>query len=126
MSAGLHPTAAQICETAGISRRMFFLAAKVQREACPELWLMVRDGRASMNLAVSLVDLFPSHKDQRTVLREFETLSVRERLPFAKRVAALMKSRPVSVTGSPLQRTTSNPLLTEAKPSGFDEGGFQK
>jgi hypothetical protein len=117
-------TVSQLCETSGVSRRMFFLAAKVQREACPDLWLMVRDGQATMNLAVSLVDLFPSHDDQRTVLRELETLPVRERLAFAKRVATLMKRGPVSVTGSPLQRTTSNPWQTDAKPSGFDRRDF--
>jgi hypothetical protein len=119
-------TVSQICATSGVSRRMFFLAAKVQREACPDLWLMVRDGQATMNLASSLVDLFPNHDDQHTVLREFETLPVRERLAFAKRVAALMKRGPVSVTGSPLRRTTSNPLQTDAKPSGFDQEGFHK
>jgi hypothetical protein len=108
MSAALHPeavtettrpavqpcTAAQMAAEAGVSRRMIFLGLKVHLEACPELWQMVRDGSATMNLAAALVDMFPNHDDQRTVITEFSTLPVREWLGFARRVAALCETPP--------------------------------
>lgn len=84
-------TAAQLAAEAGVPRRAIFQALKVRRKGCPELFDMVRDGTASLNLAVAMVDLFPSHDDQRVVLAEFATLPQRQWLGFARRVAALMK-----------------------------------
>jgi hypothetical protein len=82
-------TAAQMAAEAGVPRRAIFQGMKVRREGCPELFQMVLEGKASMNLAVALVDMFPSHADQRTVMAEFATLPAREWLGFARRVAAL-------------------------------------
>lgn len=101
MSAALHPqvvtvttrhpcTAAQMAAAAGVSRRMIFLALKVQRAGCEEMHRMLRDGSLSMSLAAVLVDLFPNHDDQRVVLTEFATLPPRQWLGFAQRVSALM------------------------------------
>lgn len=84
-------TAAQMAAEAGVSRRMIFLGLKVHRAGCEEMHRMVRDGPLSMNLAAVMVDLFPSHDNQRVVLAEFATLPPREWLGFARRVAALMK-----------------------------------
>jgi hypothetical protein len=92
---GVHAcTAAQMAAEAGVSRRMIFLGLKVQRAGCAELHRMIRDGSVTMSLAAVLVDLFPNHDDQRTVLAEFATLPARQWLGFARRVAALMKGQP--------------------------------
>jgi hypothetical protein len=84
-------TAAQLAAAAGVSRRMIFLALKVHRDGCAELQAMTIAGRATMNLAAVLVDMFPNHDDQRAVLAELPTLPKREWLGFARRVAALVK-----------------------------------
>jgi len=97
-------TAAQLAAEAGVSRRMIFLGLKVRRAGCEEMHRMIRDGSLSMNLAAVLVDLFPSHDDQRVVLAEFATLRPREWLGFARRVAALMNGE--------------NPRVTEPEPMG--------
>jgi hypothetical protein len=81
--------AAQMAIEAGVSRRMIFLALKVRRLGCEEIHTMLRDGPLSMSLAAVLVDLFPNHDDQRTVIAEFPTLPVREWLGFARRVHEL-------------------------------------
>lgn len=106
-------TIAQVCAAAGISRRMFFMATKVQREACPELWQMVRDGRVTMNLAATLADMFPHADDQRAVIAEFSDLPSRQRLGFARQVAALM------TRGSSPAEPGANPAQTDSEPAGF-------
>lgn len=86
-----HCTADELAAAAGVSRRMIFLALKVQRAGCPEVLQMVRADAMTMNLAAVLVGLFPSHDDQRTVIAEFATLPPRQWLGFAQRVSALTK-----------------------------------
>jgi len=83
-SAGLHLTADQICERAGISRRMYFNAMKVRRNGCDELFSLVRDGTVSMDLAL-LVAQF-NHKSQLLILAEFPDMNPRDRTGFVRRV----------------------------------------
>jgi hypothetical protein len=83
-------TVEQMARQAGVSRRLMFLAIKAHRGGCDELRRAMVDGTVTANLGVVLVDLFPTHDDQRTVLREFRTLPPRQWLDFARRVAALM------------------------------------
>lgn len=85
MSAGLHsPTAKQLCAEAGISRRMFFNALKVQRDGCDELNALVKSGDVSMNLALELSRF--DHAGQRLILAEFPTIKPRDRAGFVHRV----------------------------------------
>jgi AcrR family transcriptional regulator len=85
-SAGLHSmTVADICRAANISRRMFFLARKVQWAGAPELVREVLDGGVSMNLAVEMLQF--DHATQRLILAEFHDIPVRERLSFVRLVA---------------------------------------
>jgi len=83
-SAGLHYTAAQICEMHGVSRRMLFNALKVRRKGCAELQSQVREGIVPMELAL-LVAQF-DHDGQRLILAEFPSMRPRARAGFVKRV----------------------------------------
>ncbi len=117
-SADLHsPTADQICKAAGISRRMFFLAQRVQKAACPELWRQIRDGDVSMNLAAALVE-FGNHDSQRMIMAEWADIPTRERLAFVKAVMeAHLKVHGCTATAE--HDSTGNPAETDAEPSGF-------
>ena len=79
-SADLHPTAQQLCDAAGISRRMFFNALKVQRNGCEELNDLVKSGDVSMNLALAVAGF--DHAGQRLILAEFPTMKPRDRAGF--------------------------------------------
>jgi len=83
-------TVHQMACSAGVSRRLMFLTLKAHRGGCDELRQAMADGRLTASLGAVLVDLFPSHDDQRTLLAEFATLPARQWLAFARRVAALM------------------------------------
>ena len=80
MSAELHPTAQQLCDAAGISRRMFFNALKVRRSGCEELHDLVKSGDVSMNLALAVARF--DHVGQRLILAEFPTIKPRDRAGF--------------------------------------------
>ena len=84
MSAGLHPTAKQLCAVAGISRRMFFNALKVRRNGCDELNDLVKAGNVSMNLALEVARF--DHAGQRLILSEFPTIKPRDRAGFVELV----------------------------------------
>lgn len=86
MSADLHPTAQQICDANGISRRMFFNANKVRRNGCDELNRAVINGDASMNLALEIARF--DHDSQRLIMAEFHDIKPRDRLAFVQRVFA--------------------------------------
>ena len=83
-SADLHPTAQQLCSAAGISRRMFFSAAKVRRNGCNELIDLVQSGDVSMNLALEVARF--DHAGQRLILAEFPTMKQRDRTGFVELV----------------------------------------
>ena len=83
-SAGLHPTAQQLCAAAGISRRLFFNALKVRRNGCKELNDLVQSGDVSMRLALEVVRF--DHAGQRLILAEFPTMKPRDRIGFVERV----------------------------------------
>ena len=84
MSADLHPTAQQLCTAAGISRRMFFNAQKLQRKGCEELHDLVKSGDVSMNLAREVARF--DHAGQRLILAEFPTIKPRDRAGFVELV----------------------------------------
>ncbi|WP_309683033.1 hypothetical protein [Polaromonas sp.] len=95
MSAGLHPTAApkcarvhqtaqQICDEAGISRRMFFQGQKVRRDGCAELWALIVSGDVPMSLALAVAQF--DHASQRLILAEFPTIKSRKRAEFLELV----------------------------------------
>ena len=84
MSAGLHPTANQICTMHGISRRMYFNAMKVRRNGCEELFNLVRDGGASMNLALEIARF--DHDSQRLIMAELHDIKPHDRLAFVRLV----------------------------------------
>jgi hypothetical protein len=84
MSADLHPTVNQICAMHGISRRMYFNALTVRRKGCEELFNLVRDGDASMNLALEIARF--DHESQRLIMAEFHDIKPRDRLAFVQRV----------------------------------------
>ena len=84
MSADLHPTVNQICAMHGISRRMYFNALKVRRNGCEELFNLVRDGGATMNLALEIARF--DHESQRLIMAEFHDIKPRDRLAFVQRV----------------------------------------
>lgn len=85
LSARLHPpTVADICASAGISRRMYFNARTVHWAGCPELIRRMRDGDITMNLALELVRF--NHDSQRLIMAEFHDIPSRERLAFVRRV----------------------------------------
>lgn len=87
-SADLHrPTVQQICDLAGISRRMFFLAVRVRDDGCTELNTAVRDGVVSMNLAVNLLTF--DHAGQRLILAELPSIKPRERAGFVEIIRAV-------------------------------------
>jgi hypothetical protein len=102
MSAALHPaqisshnlapagTVDSMARAAGVSRRLVFLVMKAHRGGCEEVRQAIVDGTLTGSLAAVLVELFPNHDDQRTMLAEFATLPRREWLGFARRVAALV------------------------------------
>ena len=83
-SADLHPTAQQLCDTAGISRRMVFNALKVRRNGCDELVDLVKSGDVSMNLALEVARF--DHAGQRLILAEFPTIKPRNRTGFVELV----------------------------------------
>ena len=84
MSADLHPTAQQLCTAAGISRRMFFNAQKLQRKGCEELHDLVKSGDVSMYLALEVARF--DHAGQRLILAEFPTIKPRDRAGFVELV----------------------------------------
>lgn len=84
MSADLHPIVNQICAMHGISRRMYFNALTVRRKGCEELFNLVRDGDASMNLALEIARF--DHESQRLIMAEFHDIKPRDRLAFVQRV----------------------------------------
>lgn len=79
-SADLHPTAQQLCDTHGISRRMFFNALKVRRQGCAELNAAVIAGTVSINLALSVVRF--DHQSQRVILAELPGIKPRQQAGF--------------------------------------------
>lgn len=83
-----HPTAQQICDQAGISRRMFFHAVKVRNEGCVELNRAVRDGAVSMHLAINLLTF--DHAGQRLILAELPSIKPRERAAFVEIVRSVV------------------------------------
>ena len=87
MSAGVHPTADQICKLHGISRRMWFNAIKVRRNGCAELNAAAMDGSVTMNLALHLLAF--DHAGQRLILAELPTIKPRERAAFVELVRAI-------------------------------------
>lgn len=72
---------------------MIFLALKVHRDGCAELQAMTLAGRATMNLAAALVEMFPNHNDQRAVLAELPALPKREWLGFARQLKNLLNEQ---------------------------------
>ena len=94
MSADLHPTAQQLCTAAGISRRMFFNALKVQRNGCDELHGLVKSGGLSMNLALEVACF--DHAGQRLILAEFPTVKLRDRAGFVQLVKLIHEQEQVS------------------------------
>lgn len=100
MSAALHfchlaekqDAVAVMAARANVSRRLMFLAIKARRHGCAEVFSAVMQGRLTASLAAELVDLFPNHEDQRTMLGEFAAMPERQWRGFARRVAALMRS----------------------------------
>jgi hypothetical protein len=90
-SARVQPcTVEQMARQVGVSRRLMFLAMKAHRGGSDELRRAMKDGVLTVSLGAVLVELFPNHDDQRTVLAEFSTLPPRQWLGFARRVASLM------------------------------------
>ena len=83
-SADLHPSAQQLCAAAGISRRMFFNALKVQRNDRNQLNDLVKSGNVSMNLALEVARF--DHALQRLILAEFPTMKPRDRTGFVELV----------------------------------------
>ena len=88
-SADLHLTAQQLCEAAGISRRMFFNALKVRRIGCDELQALIQSGGLTMNLALEVVRF--DHAGQRLILAEFPTMKPRERAGFVDRLRLILE-----------------------------------
>ena len=87
MSAALHsPTAQQICDATGISRRMFFNAVKVRRDGCAELLDQVQAGTVPMSLALDVARF--DHDSQRLILAEFHDVPPRRRAGFVALVWA--------------------------------------
>ena len=88
MSAGLHSalTAQQICDATGVSRRMFFNAAKVRRDGCFELLDQVQAGTVPMSLALDVARF--NHDAQRLILAEFHDIPPRRRAGFVQLVWA--------------------------------------
>lgn len=90
-SAGLHPTAQQLCDIHGISRRMYFNACKVRREGCEELNAAVIAGTVTMNLALSIIRF--EHDSQRLILSELPSIKTREQFGFVALLYADWEAR---------------------------------
>ncbi len=86
MSAGLHCSAQQLCDAAGISRRMYFNCLNVHRLGCAELLDCVHDGTVTINLALEVARF--NHSSQRMILAEFHDVPIRKRLGFVRRIYA--------------------------------------
>lgn len=80
-------TAQQICDQAGISRRMFFQGLRVKHEGSEELFKAVRDGAVSMNLAINLLTF--DHDGQRLILAELPNIAPRQRTGFVEIIRAI-------------------------------------
>ena len=78
MSAPVHPTAQQVADSMGISRRLLFQAAAVHRYGCAELKEAARAGLLAMKHCETLAKALP-HDEQRGFLRELPTMTPRER-----------------------------------------------
>ena len=89
MSANLHPTVKQLCDTARISRRMFFNVMKVRRNGCDELIGAIQSGDVTVNLALEMARF--DHDGQRLILAEFPTIKPRERAGFVERLRLILK-----------------------------------
>lgn len=78
MSAPMHPTAQQLADRAGVSRRLIFQAAAVHRYGCPELVKAAHAGVLAMKHCETLAKALP-HDEQREFLAELPTMSNRQR-----------------------------------------------
>lgn len=77
MSAPVHPTAQQLADSMGISRRLLFQAAAVHRYGCEELKEAARAGVLAMKHCETVAKALP-HDEQREFLSELPTMKPRE------------------------------------------------
>ena len=118
-----HGMVDQLAAEAGVSRRLMFLAFKVKREGCAEMLEPIRVGTLSVSLAAQLVDMFPDHDDQRTVMAEFETLPPKQWLSFARRVRNVMDGNTTESGGVSLEHPQNRGRSISPKAVAFASRG---
>lgn len=85
--ADLHGSALDaICELMRVSRRSYYLAAKLLRIGCAELVAEVEAGRMSLNLAVQIARA--THDGQRAILAAIEGRAPRQRTLMVRLILA--------------------------------------
>lgn len=78
MSAPVHPTAQQLADRAGVSRRLIFQAIAVHRFGCAELVKAACSGVLALKHCETLAKALP-HEEQREFLTELPAMSPRQR-----------------------------------------------
>ncbi|NMM77559.1 hypothetical protein [Acidovorax sp. SRB_24] len=78
MSAPMHPTAQQLADSAGVSRRLIFQAAAVHRYGCLELVKAAHSGLLAMKHCETLAKAL-TRDAQREFLAELSTMTPRQR-----------------------------------------------
>lgn len=78
MSAPVHLTMQQLADSVGVSRRLLFQAAAVQRYGCPELVKAAASGVLALKHCETLAKALPKD-EQRAFLVELPTMAPRQR-----------------------------------------------